>query len=79
MCVDQGWTALHIAAAQGHASAVDCLLGSQLFAIDDKDEIRLKSGCMAYGSQLWQTALQHCDSMMLLAPVLALTFLEVCV
>lgn len=36
--VDQGWTAVHIAAAQGHASAVGCLLDSELFAIDDKDD-----------------------------------------
>lgn len=36
--VDQGQTALHIAAAQGDASTVECLLDSGLFAVDDKDD-----------------------------------------
>lgn len=35
---DQGWTAVHIAAAQGHAGAVACLLDSTLFAVDDMDD-----------------------------------------
>lgn len=35
--VDQGWTALHIAAAKGERSVVRCLLGSGLFAVDDTD------------------------------------------
>ncbi|KAL3154907.1 hypothetical protein ABBQ38_011443 [Trebouxia sp. C0009 RCD-2024] len=33
-----GQTALHIAAAQGDASTVECLLDSGLFAVDDKDD-----------------------------------------
>ena len=34
----QGWTALHIAAAQGNMAALSTLLKSKLFAVGNKDD-----------------------------------------
>lgn len=35
--IDQGWTAMHYAAAHGYETAVARFLDSKLFAVDDKD------------------------------------------